>query len=255
MEREGAERAVHHILSYGGGVNSVALMILLLREQRPLDGVVFADTGGEVPETYAYLDVTRAYLAQHGVPFTVVAKRGRTLYETAWERRVIPSTIWRWSTRDYKVLPILRHYRALGGHVNQYLAIAWDEIERMKSSRVDYVTNLYPLVDRRITRADCVALIQEAGLPIPPKSACFFCPFGTLDRWRWLYATHPDLYEKAMALEERSKHFPAQRLADQAFRERTDISLRTLAELFRDGTPLPVLPAIEQPPCGAECMT
>ena len=34
-------------LSFGGGVNSVALMILLLREGLPLDEAVFADTGGE----------------------------------------------------------------------------------------------------------------------------------------------------------------------------------------------------------------
>jgi hypothetical protein len=98
-------------------------------------------------------------------------------------------------------------------------------------------------------------LIENEGLPILPKSSCFFCPFGSLDRWRWLYENHPDLYSKAMALEEHSKHFPAQRLTDQAFRERTDISLRSLAEIFRDGDQLPVLPAVEQGLCGAECMT
>lgn len=255
MDTDGRAAPIHHILSYGGGVNSVALLILLVRERLPLDGVIFADTGGEVPETYQYLDITCEYLAKHGIPFTTVAKKGKNLYETAWERRVLPSTIWRWSTRDYKVTPILRHYRALGGHVNQYLAIAVDELQRAKSSRVDYVTNLYPLIERRITRADCEAIIRDAGLPLPPKSSCYFCPFGSLGRWKWLYETHPDLYEKAMALEERSKHFPAQRLSDQAFRERTDISLRTLSELFRTGAELPVLPMAEQQPCGAECMT
>jgi hypothetical protein len=246
---------VHHILSYGGGVNSVALMVLLLRERLPLDGVVFADTGGEVPETYAYLDTTRHYLRAHGVSFTVVSKRGASLYETAWRRKVFPSAIWRWSTRDFKVGPIYRYYRGLGGHVNQYLAIAWDELERMKRSRVDYVTSLFPLVERRMTRADCVALIHDAGLPVPPKSACFFCPFSSLDRWKWLYEAHPDLYARAMALEEHSKHFPSQRLTDQAFRERTDVSLRSLAEIFRTGASLPAPPAVDQPPCGAECMT
>ena len=130
----------------------------------------------------------------------------------------------RWSTRDYKITPILRHYRSLDSHINQYLGIAWDEIHRMKDSRVDYVTNLYPLIDRRFTRADCVAIIEEAGLPIPQRSSCYFCPFNSVDRWRWLYETHPNLFNKAIALEERSKHFPSQRLTDQAFRERTDIS-------------------------------
>jgi Phosphoadenosine phosphosulfate reductase family len=247
--------AEHTVLSYGGGVNSVALMILLVRERLPLDEVVFADTGGEIPETYAYVDITRKFLEPHGVPFTTVAKKGPSLYENAWRRRVLPSAIWRWSTRDYKVNPILRHYRSLGGHVNQYLAIAYDEVERMKDSRVDYVTNLYPLVDRRVRRADCVALIRDAGLPVPPKSSCFFCPFGSLDRWRWLHETHPDLYAKAMELEEHSKHFPSQRLTDQAFRHNTNLSLRTLAAMFEEGTTLPVLADDAEPPCGAECMT
>ena len=247
--------AIRHIFSFGGGVNSVALMVVLIREGQPLDEVVFADTGGEVPETYEYLAIAKEYFTRHGVPFTTVSKRGRSLYETSWDRRVFPSAIWRWSTRDYKITPILRHYRSLNSHINQYLGIAWDEIYRMKDSRVGYVTNLYPLIERRLTRADCVAIIEEAGLPIPQRSSCFFCPFNSVDRWRWLYDTHPDLFDKAMELEERSKHFPSQRLTDQAFRERTDISLRSLAEIFADGSPLPVLPALEQQPCGAECGT
>ena len=246
---------VRHVLSFGGGVNSVALMIILAREGLPFDEAVFADTGGEVPETYEYLEIAKGYLAEREVPLTVVSKRGRTLYDTAWDRRVFPSAIWRWSTRDFKITPIQRHYRTLDVHINQYLAIAWDEVHRMKDSRVDYVTNLFPLIDRRLTRADCVDIIQGAGLPVPQRSSCFFCPFNSVDRWRWLHETHPDLFDKAMALEEHSKHFPSQRLTDQAFRERTDISLRSLAEVFADGRPVPAQPAVEQQPCGAECGT
>lgn len=245
----------HHILSFGGGVNSVALMILLLRERLPFDGAVFADTGGELPETYTYLKLAKRFLREHGVPLTVVSKNGKSLYDTAWERRVFPSAVWRWSTRDFKITPILRHYRSLGGHVNQYLAIAWDEIIRMKDSRVEYVTNLYPLIDRRITRDGCLELIQSEGLPIPPRSACYFCPFNSVDRWRWLFENHPELYENAMALEEHSKHFPSQRLTDQAFRDRANIPLRSLADVFRRGEQLLAVPVKEQQPCGAECLT
>ena len=151
--------------------------------------------------------------------------------------------------------PNRRRYRSFEGHINQYLGIAWDEVYRMKDSRVDYVTNLFPLIERRLTRADCVDIIEEAGLPLPQRSSCFFCPFNSVDRWRWLYETHPDLYSKAIALEERSKHFPSQRLTDQAFRKKTDISLRSLAEIFAEGGPMPAMPAVEQQPCGAECGT
>ena len=76
--------------------NSVALMVLLLRERLPLDGVVFADTGDELPETYEYLDIAREYLGARGFDLTVVAKRnGKSLYETSWGRKVFPSAIWR----------------------------------------------------------------------------------------------------------------------------------------------------------------
>ncbi|MEM3161041.1 MAG: phosphoadenosine phosphosulfate reductase family protein, partial [Nitrososphaera sp.] len=44
-----------YVLSYGGGVNSTALMILLVRHKLPIDYVIFADTGSERPETYTYL--------------------------------------------------------------------------------------------------------------------------------------------------------------------------------------------------------
>jgi 3'-phosphoadenosine 5'-phosphosulfate sulfotransferase (PAPS reductase)/FAD synthetase len=150
MQESTATGRVKHILSFGGGVNSVALMILLLRRNEPIDEVVFADTGAEVPETYSYLHLAHHYAATHNVSFTVLARQRprRDLYETCRHRRVIPSAIWRWSTRDFKVGPIHRHYRSLGAHINQYLGIAYDEVERMKDSRVDYVTNLYPLVDR-----------------------------------------------------------------------------------------------------------
>jgi hypothetical protein len=255
QESVGGMGSVRYVLSFGGGVNSVALMILLLRSNEPLDEVVFADTGAEAPETYAYLHLVHAYLRNHHVPLTILASptQGPNLYRKCWDRKVIPSAIWRWSTRDFKITPIHRHYRSLGDHVNQYLAIAYDEIERMKDAAVSYVTNLYPLVDSKIRRAGCVAVIEEAGLPVPVKSGCFFCPFNSIGRWRWLYENHPDLYDKAMALEENSKHFPSQRLADQVFRVRANVTLRQLRDILKSEPYLPV--DEEQLPCGAECMT
>lgn len=237
--------APKHILSYGAGLNSTAMMIYLLREGRPLDHVVFADTGGELPETYAYLSVAQKYLIEHQVPFTIVQSKNGKLFDTCTKRRVIPSQIWRWSTRDYKVTPIYRFYRSFGCHVYQYIGIAYDELERIKDSRADYVTNLYPLVNAKLGRMDCENIIRAEGLPLPVKSGCFFCPFNTLERWRWLHINHPELYRRAMLLEENSKHFPKQRL--------TPLTLKGLAESFRDGRMLSVLSQGE--PCGGECMT
>ena len=54
----------------------------------------------------------------------------------------------------------------------------------MRNSDVRYIVNAYPLVDRRMTRAGCVAWLEANGLEVPPKSACVFCPFHSLNHWR-----------------------------------------------------------------------
>lgn len=256
MQEMQEKSPVGHVLSYGGGVNSVALMVMLVQARRPLDEVVFADTGAEVPETYEYLEVSRRYLEGTGVTFTVVPPAGRHggLYGTAWHRRVIPSAVWRWSTRDFKVGPLHRHYKQQYDRVVQYLGIAYDELERMRPSGRDTIENVYPLVDERVTRERCIEIIRDAGLPVPVKSGCFFCPFNNLERWGWLHDNHPDLFERAIALEERSKHFPRQRLTDQVYRNRSAVPLRELRQRFVDGTQLRMLPQGEVP-CGGECLT
>jgi hypothetical protein len=248
-------RPVKHILSFGGGVNTVALMVLLTEEGAPLDEAVFADTGAEVPETYEYLTRASTYLEQRGIPLRIVSRRapGRNLYDTSWQREVFPSAIWRWSTRDFKVRPIYAYYRSLDADVVQYVGIAYDEVHRMKDSLVPFVTNCYPLVDKKLGRQGCIEVIQKAGLPLPVKSGCFFCPFNSLDRWQWLLTEHPDLFERAVALEEHSKHFPSQRLTDQVFRNRATMTLRELGDALRAGK-LALGTEIESP-CGGACMT
>ncbi len=244
-----------HILSFGAGVNTFALMVLLIRDGAPLDGVVFADTGGETPDTYKAVEIARSYFQQHEIPFSVVQaqSRGTTLYGTALRRRVIPSVHWRWCTRDFKVNPIHKFYRGLNRPVRQYVGIAFDEIHRMRDSRDALITNLYPLVDKRLTRQDCVDIISQAGLPVPERSGCYFCPFNSSERWKWMLRNYPDLFEKAIELEEHSKHFPRQRLTDQVFRERDIITLRQYRKRLEIGDDSQEAP--DGIACGGECMT
>lgn len=233
-----------YVLSYGCGVNTAALMILLLKEGMPFDEAVFADTGGELPETYEYLAVSRAYLERHGKPLTIVRSRAGTLYDTCVRRTVIPSQIWRWSTRDYKIRPIHRYYRSLGVPIHEYLGIAYDEVERMKKSTEPYITSHFPLVDRRITREGCMSIIKRAGLPVPVKSGCFFCPFNNIARWKEIHDSHPELYAKAVSLEEGSKHYPNQLLHPV-----------TLRKLALNGFQPVNKATLGEGPCGAYCMT
>ena len=65
------------MVSYGGGVNSTALLIGLHQHRIPVDLILFADTGAEHPHTYAYLDIMDRWLKGHGMPPSPESTRPR----------------------------------------------------------------------------------------------------------------------------------------------------------------------------------
>lgn len=241
------QKDAKYIVSYGGGVNSTALVVFLVKNNFPLDYVVFSDTGDEMPETYEYLDVIKKYLKRHNIPFEIVQNRKKvSLSDRCLTRKVIPSQVWRWCTRDFKVLPIHAFYRKLGSHVYQYMGIDYGEVHRMKPAKVDYVTNLYPLIDYKINREECVKLIKSARLSIPVKSGCYFCPYNNMARWAEIHEKHPDLFKYSMKIEEEGKHFETQRLAPKGY------SLREIDKIMKQKKKLPMVEV--DSPCGSECM-
>ena len=62
-----------------------------------------------------------------------------------------------------------------------YLGISLDEARRMRDSDVKYMENRWPLVERYITRQMCINWLIEHDIPVPPKSACSFCPYQSLE--------------------------------------------------------------------------
>ncbi len=60
----------------------------------------------------------------------------------------------------------------------------------------------YPLIEHGIYQHHCIALIQSAGLPVPAKSACFFCPNAKPSEIVALKENHPELYARSIAIEQ-----------------------------------------------------
>jgi len=241
------QKDAKYIVSYGGGINSTALILFLVKNKFPLDCVVFSDTGDEMPETYEYLGIMERYLKRRNIPFEIVTNRKKeTLSDKCLRREVVPSQVWRWCTRDFKVIPIHAFYRKLKSHVYQYMGIDYGEVRRMKPAREDYVTNLYPLVDYKIDRQECVKLIKKARLPIPVKSGCYFCPYNNMERWKEIHQNHPELFKHSMMIEENSKHYKTQRLAPKGY------SLRQIDKMIKKKKRLPLVKV--DSPCGSECM-
>lgn len=204
---------MRRFISFGAGVQTTALAILTARGkvEDPAELMVFADTGDEKPETYAYLrDVFRPWAEANGLPLVMVNRGGETLYEYAWRYRLVPSVTIRWCTDKFKVTPIHRYLRASGATakapIETQIGISADEAHRAKNNRpVRYAATRYPLVEMGLRRADCRSIIIAEGLPEPPKSGCWYCPYQSLNGWRTIAAKHPALLDRALALEDRAR--------------------------------------------------
>ena len=78
----------------------------------------------------------------------------------------------------------IRMFLQNGDAVEQWIGISLDEWQRMKDSDVKYITHRWPLIEKKMTRADCVKWLVSHNLEVPPKSACTFCPFHETAEWR-----------------------------------------------------------------------
>ncbi len=198
------------ILNFGAGVQTTALAVLLCRGEVEADYIVMSDTGAERPDTYAHVEVMQRYLAAHGRTLEIVADAGGlTLEEYVRERsNVLPTHTpsgglgRRQCTAQFKIRPVKAFARRHGAkRLTNLLGISTDEIFRVKPSRDKWVTLEYPLIERGISRAECLRIVQEAGLPHPPKSSCYFCPLQRRSQWQRLAADFPEQFERAVDLE------------------------------------------------------
>jgi hypothetical protein len=85
------------------------------------------------------------------------------------------------------------------------MGISLDEVHRMHNKDdKPFERRTYPLIedfDQPLTRNNCESVIREAGLAVPPKSACWFCPFLKPSNWAEMRRDHPALFMKCVELE------------------------------------------------------
>lgn len=183
------------------------------------DCAIFADTQAEPQEVYDYL----AYLTPL-LPFPAHVVTAGNLEDDFYAALADPKgrcgqpplmvwnhskgvggRLWRQCTQEYKLSPIRRKVRELSGgkRVRQLIGISLDEAHRMKPSGVGYIENVYPLVDMRMTRDDCLRWMAAHGYRKPPKSACYFCPYIDDDRLRDMRDRMPKEWQRLIHFDRR----------------------------------------------------
>lgn len=252
-------------VSYGGGVQSTALLVLAAQGRIDFQTFVMANVGedSEDPRTLEYFHEHAApYAAANGIDLHLVDKIEHGEPQTLWER-MAPDEEWaadtgklrepipirgmngkpfkRSCTSEFKIRVTGKWLRARGATagkrclahkredgtadigprpdcakcVQERLAtvaigISLDEIERANTWHAEpYERIVYPLIGvgddtgLHLRRSDCGQIIRDAGLPIPPKSSCFFCPFHSMSEWTRQRNERPELFAKSVRLEDR----------------------------------------------------
>jgi len=222
------------VISYGGGVQSTALVVLALSQGWRVDEIVHVDLlDAESPATREYVARFREWLrGAYGWDITVIE---RNMYQDMLARPEFTPVPWRGKnfmlqrqcTRQYKVAP-LQHYlydRYPGDCIRLMLGISVDEYYRMRDSSAARIEHAYPLVDRRLARWHCREVVERAGLAVPWKSSCWFCPYRSV-RSQWtLVQRYPDLAGMARALEDRINTERRRRGQDEIVVLRADIEV------------------------------
>jgi hypothetical protein len=85
--------------------------------------------------------------------------------------------------------------------ITQWIGISTDEATRMKPSREAWIKCVWPLIDARQSRTDCINWMRDNEYPEPPRSSCVFCPFHNDNEWRRLRDTEPAEFQKAVEFE------------------------------------------------------
>jgi len=81
-----------------------------------------------------------------------------------------------------------------------WIGFSTDELRRVRMIGGKW-QNWYPLIDHGLNRSDCIALVERAGLPTPPRSACWMCPNRHDREWNHLKTEQPGDFKKAVAFE------------------------------------------------------
>ena len=202
------------VLSLGAGVQSTTMALMAAHgEIEPMpDCAIFADTQWEPEAVYRHLEwlssgnvlpfpvhkVSAGNIRQHilqssnstgqkfaAIPWHLKKPNG----EGAMGRRQC--------TSEYKIVPIRRKVRELLGNktpkggCEMWVGISTDEAARMKPSRIGYIVNRWPLIEKRMDRNDCLRWLERNGYPLAPKSSCLGCPFSSDHRWREMRDNKP----------------------------------------------------------------
>jgi hypothetical protein len=182
------------VWSYGGGIQSVAIGVLIREGALPKPDIsVIADTGRERRTTWEYLHAhMQPFLEPISVRIEIASHEfSRIDLYAKSDLPIIPAytaegRLGAFCSGEWKRDVVMRWLRARGvDDCVLWIGYSIDELSRVPDNdRRKWCHLEFPLIDRFANRAICRRIIEAAGLPLPKKSRCWMCPHQNTDEWK-----------------------------------------------------------------------
>lgn len=218
---------MHYSLSWSGGKDSTASIILAHEHDEPLDTIVFCEVmydlknniSGENPqhikfirekakplfESWGYkVDILRAdrdYLDF----FHRIIEKPRKHMDHKGKKFGFPCSGFCGVKRDLKLKPINQYYKEISDEVIQYIGICADEKRRLLS--LQNQPGRISLLDKygfteQMAREKCEEYeLLSPSYQFSDRGGCWFCPNAKLAEHREIKKLFPDVWKQFVALE------------------------------------------------------
>lgn len=217
---------MHYSVSWSGGKDSTASIILAHIHKEPVDSIVFAEVmfdfahgiSGENPqhidfiknkakplfETWGYqVDIVHSDRDFLSV-FNRVIECPKKHPEHKGLKYGFPPNGLCSVKRDCKIRAIKSYYKTIEDECIQYVGIAIDEPKRLAS--LHRTKNISLLEKYNLTESDAIQLCKEYGLLSPmyemsKRGGCWFCPNAKLAEHRDIRNRYPEAWKRYISLE------------------------------------------------------
>ena len=219
-----------HVLSYGGGTQSTALLIKALKGEVSgviPDYIIMSDAGNEPKYVIDQVERVNNYIKTKFDKEIIITSNGNIyndlLKATETGERVAGLPYHtedengergmgsRQCTGDYKITPVRNKIRELLGYkprqkvkeiVHMWKGISTDEIQRVKPIKDKWIEAEHPLVwELSMDRSACVAYVERELGFTPFSSACIICPFHSNSAWLEIKKNDPEGFQRAVELD------------------------------------------------------
>ena len=200
-----------NIVSFSGGKDSTAMLLLMIEKKMKIDEVVFFDTGWEFPQMYehiALVEKNTGIKITHLHPpksfdyymFDHVKTKGKRKGEVGYSWADFRN---RWCTA-IKVQTINKYLSKKDNPI-QFVGIAFDEQHR----KIDK-TKQYPLIEFQHTELMALELCYSRGYTFGglykkfDRVSCYNCPLKSMRELKILHDFYPDLWGKMQEMDDRT---------------------------------------------------